>query len=61
MNFSDYLTAPEAARFLGVSVQTVRRWHKKNILIPFIHPVSGFRLYKKDELEALLKIEKPNV
>lgn len=55
MNLSEYLTIKEAAQFLGVSMITLRRWDSTGKFRARRHPVNGFRLYKKDELEKLLR------
>ena len=54
-NFSDYLTVKEAAEFLGVTTATLRNWDRRGKLIPFRHPVNLYRLYRKGDLEELLK------
>ena len=52
---ADYLTVGEAAQQLGVSRSTLRNWDKANKLKPYRHPVNGYRLYRHQELEDLLK------
>ena len=52
---ADYLTVGEAAEQLGVSRSTLRNWDKANKLKPYRHPVNGYRLYRHQELEELLK------
>jgi len=54
LNLSDYLTVGEAAEQLGVSRSTLRNWDKAGKLRPYRHPVNGYRLYLRDELERLL-------
>ncbi len=44
----------EAASFLGVSPNTVRNWSRKGKIPTHRHPVNGYRLYKQEDLEALL-------
>ncbi|MBF0425780.1 MAG: helix-turn-helix domain-containing protein [Magnetococcales bacterium] len=53
-NLRDYLTVGEASVTLGVSRSTLRNWDKAGKLKPYRHPVNGYRLYKRHELEALL-------
>lgn len=50
-----YLTVGEAAITLGVSRSTLRNWDKAGKLKPYRHPINGYRLYNRDELDALLK------
>ena len=54
-NFKDYMMIQEAADFLGVTVMTLYRWDAAGKLSPRRHPINGYRLYKKSELELLLK------
>ncbi len=51
---NDYLTVGSAASYLGVSKDTLRRWDSAGKLKARRHPVTGFRLYLEDELEAIL-------
>jgi excisionase family DNA binding protein len=53
-NLSDYLTVGEAAAKLGVSRSTLRNWDKAGKLTPHRHPMNGYRLYSRTELEKLL-------
>lgn len=52
--FRDYLKVKEAAEFLGVSENTVRNWSQKGKLPTLRHPVNGYRLYRREDLSALL-------
>jgi excisionase family DNA binding protein len=54
LNLADYLTVGEAAEQLGVSRSTLRNWDRAGKLRPYRHPVNGYRLYLRDELERLL-------
>jgi DNA-binding transcriptional MerR regulator len=47
------LTIAEAAKFLEVSVSTLRNWDKGGKLKPIRHPINGYRLYNYSELLAL--------
>jgi excisionase family DNA binding protein len=55
LNLKDYLTVGDAAATLGVSRATLRNWDKAGKLKPYRHPVNGYRLYNRQELEALLQ------
>lgn len=50
----DYLTVGEAATTLGVSRSTLRNWDRAGKLKAHRHPINGYRLYKRTELETLL-------
>lgn len=59
MNIKDYITIKGAAELLGVDKTTLRRWDKAGKLKPFRHPINSYRLYKKADIDAILKgIEK---
>ena len=61
LDLSAYLTVGEAAGFLGVSASTLRNWDRQGRLAPRRHPINGYRLYLKEDLERLLRrIRKPN-
>src|SRR5258708_26124997 len=49
--FSDYLSIGEAADYIGVSKQTLRRWEEAEKLLPVRHPANDFRYYKRADLE----------
>ncbi len=54
----DYLTVTEAAKFVGVSPSTLRNWDRRGKLRPRRHPVNGYRLYTRHELERLLDLSR---
>ncbi len=49
-----WVTISDAARYLGVSVDTLRRWERKRKLIPR-RTVGGHRRYARSQLESILK------
>ena len=55
ISFKDYLTVGEAAQMLGVTSSTMRNWDRAGKLKPVRHPVNGYRLYKRIDLESLLQ------
>lgn len=46
------LTIGDAAEYLGISIDTLRRWEKKGRIEPLRSP-GGHRYYKKDDLDNL--------
>lgn len=55
---SDYLKIKDAAKFLGVTPNTLRNWEKEKKIQVYRNPQNDYRLYKKEDLEKLLnKIE----
>jgi hypothetical protein len=53
--FRDYLTIGEAAALLGVSIETLRNWDRADKFKPVRHPLNGYRLYCREDLESLLR------
>ncbi len=49
-----YLRIKDAAEYLGVSPNTLRNWGRNGKIPERRHPVNGYRLYSKEELDALL-------
>lgn len=47
----EYLTIRDAAEYLGVSSQTLRRWDATGKLRPVRHPASGYRYYRRTDLQ----------
>lgn len=48
-----------AARILGVTTDTLRRWEEEGRLLPDSRTLGGWRLYDKKKLEELIKNRKP--
>jgi excisionase family DNA binding protein len=53
---NEYLKVGEAAEYLGVSKDTVRRWDTAGQLKARRHPISDFRLYMRSDLDAFLSV-----
>ena len=51
---SKYLTIKQAATLLGVTPLTLRNWDKKGVLAAYRHPVNNYRLYRYEDIEAIL-------
>lgn len=51
----NYVTIKEAAKILGVSPMTLRRWDKNGKLKTSRHPFNNYRLYNKNEVKKLYK------
>ena len=47
------VTIAEAARLLRVSVSTLRNWDRQGKLTPHRHPINGYRMYDRVEIERL--------
>jgi MerR family transcriptional regulator, copper efflux regulator len=50
-----YLRIREAAEFPGVSPNTLRSWGREEKVLEFRHPVNNYRLYRRSDLEAVLR------
>lgn len=56
----DFMKISEAAEYLGVSPNTLRNWENAGKLVAVRHPVNHYRLFRREELEKLLKqVEQP--
>ncbi len=53
--FKEFLTVSEAAQVLGVDPMTLRRWDNAKKLVAQRHPYNNYRLYKKSEIDQVLK------
>ena len=51
---NDYMNIKSAAKFLGVTENTLRNWEKNKKIFVYRNPLNKFRLYKKEDLEQLL-------
>lgn len=51
----DFLRISEAADYLGVSPNTLRNWENAGKVVAVRHPVNGYRLFRRKDLDALLK------
>lgn len=48
---SDFLTIAEAAKYLNVSAQTLRRWEETGKIKAVRHPTNRYRYYRRADLE----------
>ena len=57
---SDYLHTAAAAEYLGVAQNTIRKWAARGDIPMHRNPVNGYRLFKRSDLDRLLKkVAKP--
>jgi len=57
----DFLRISEAAEYLGVSPNTLRNWERAGKIVAHRHPVNHYRLFKREDLDAVLrKAERPS-
>lgn len=50
---SDLVTITEAAKLLGVSVPTLRRWDNNGKFRARRHPINGYRMYTRADVMRL--------
>jgi DNA (cytosine-5)-methyltransferase 1 len=56
----DFLRISEAADYLGVSPNTLRNWENAGKIVAHRHPVNRYRLFRREDLDALLEqVERP--
>jgi excisionase family DNA binding protein len=55
VNLAGYLRVGDAARLVGVSRATLRNWDKTGKLRAVRHPMNGYRLYRRKDLESIPK------
>ncbi len=49
-----FITIKQAASILGVSPLTLRNWDKNGKLKAYRHPMNNYRVYKIEDLEAVI-------
>lgn len=54
MKNKDLLSISEAAKILGVSIMTLRRWDESGRLLPIRKQPGGYRYYKKEDIKFFL-------
>lgn len=52
---NQYITIKQASKILGVSTLTLRNWDKNGKLLAHRHPMNNYRVYKIDDLEAVIR------
>jgi DNA (cytosine-5)-methyltransferase 1 len=55
MRQEGFLRVKEAAQILGVAPNTVRAWGADGKIPEYRHPVNSYRLYKRAELQRILR------
>ena len=57
-NLKDYISIGKAAKIIGVCVSTLRLWEKKGKIKSLRNPFSNHRIYKIEDLKAILELIK---
>lgn len=50
----DFVRVSKAAEMLGVTTKTLRNWDRLGKVKAIRHPVNGYRIYPRKQLEDLL-------
>jgi site-specific DNA-methyltransferase (adenine-specific) len=51
----NYLTISQAAKEIGVSPETLRRWDKTGKFPSYRHPINNYRVYTQEQIEFVIK------
>ena len=51
----EFVLVKEAAEILGVCPNTVRSWGAEGKIAEYRHPVNNYRMYKRNEIDRLLR------
>lgn len=54
-NLKEFLTVKEAAELLGVAPNTIRNWDRDGKIPVYRHPLSRYRLFKRQDLDGVLE------
>jgi len=46
----------EAAEYLGVHPESLRRWEKQGLIKPMRTPVGAYRIYTKEQLDKFREV-----
>lgn len=55
VKLSEYVKVAEAARILGVSQNTLRKWAEAGKIPMHRNPANGYRLLRRSDLEKFLR------
>jgi excisionase family DNA binding protein len=50
----NFLTVRDVSKMLGVTPLTLRNWDKAGKLVAVRHPMSNYRIYKRDDIEKFV-------
>jgi DNA (cytosine-5)-methyltransferase 1 len=53
---TEFVLVKEAASMLGVCPNTIRTWGADGKLTEHRHPINGYRLYKREEIDHLIEL-----
>jgi DNA (cytosine-5)-methyltransferase 1 len=50
---NEFVTVSDAAKYLGVSANTLRNWGREGKVPEHRHPINNYRLFKMSDLEQV--------
>jgi DNA-binding transcriptional MerR regulator len=53
---TEFVLVKKAAELLGVCPNTIRAWGAEGKLSEHRHPINGYRMYKRDDIDRLLEL-----
>lgn len=51
----EYFKITDAAKYLGISQNTLRKWADEGRIAVHVNPANGYRLFREADLDAYLK------
>ena len=54
-NLREYLKVAEAAEFVGVSQNTLRKWADQGRITVRVNPANGYRMFRREDLQRFLR------
>lgn len=51
---NEYMNIKDAAKYLGVTENTLRNWENNHKIPVYRNPLNGYRLYEKESLDQIL-------
>lgn len=52
---AEFVLVKETAEMLGVCPNTIRAWGASGKITEYRHPVNGYRMFKRDEIDRLIQ------
>jgi len=55
MKLDEYLRIAEAAEYLGIAQNTLRKWSDEGRIAVRVNPANGYRMFRREDLERFLR------
>lgn len=55
MRLDEYLRIAEAAEYLGISQNTLRKWADEGRIAVRVNPANNYRIFRREDLDRFLK------